>query len=192
MSAPGVYVPDLAPLSMAEIDAYALPILAAAAEARARAVKFAEMAERATSVAAREFCERGARTHVALADGYSRQAEPYLAEWERRGCPERPTMTRQQFVKTDPRDLVTFPEGRAPVVAPKPARMSDKAYYAHIDGAGRVILTWRLAEDDGRRFEDVAADAVSARAFWTEHDRYNWRYPSGSGRRIYLSARWAD
>lgn len=186
------YVPDLSILSDEELDAYLLPIVEAAREADDRALMFDAKAKTATDEAKRGFYRRGVDTHLALAEGFRCQADPLFAEWQRRGCPDRVTRTRAQFLKADPRSLVIFPEGRAPVVAPKPARMSDKAYYEHIDRAGRVVITWRLAEDDGRRFDDVARDAVSARALWCSNDRYNVNNPGSRNRRIYLTARWED
>jgi hypothetical protein len=187
----GTYVPDLAPLSMEEIDAYLRPILEAQRAAEDRAIKMSAKANTATSVAAREAYLSAARTSAGLALGYAMQIDPYMAEWCRRGCPERRTMTRKQFLDTPPRDLVVFPEGRAPyVVVDRPKGVSGIKYQGHIDRAGRVILTWRLAEDDGRRFEETAADATSARAIWTTNDRFNHRNPTSPHRRVYLSARW--
>jgi hypothetical protein len=187
------YVPDLSVLSMDEIDAYLRPIREAQHASESRALKMSEKAKTATSVAAREAYLSAARTAAALALGYLAQADPYMAEWCRRGCPERRTMTRKQFLDTAPRDLVVFPEGRAPyVIVDRPKGVSEIKYQGHIDRAGRVILTWRLAEDDGRRFDETAADATSARAIWIENDRYTVRNPTGPGRRVYLSARWED
>jgi hypothetical protein len=187
------YVPDLSVLSMEEIDAYLRPILAAQREAEDRALKMHEKVRTATSVAAREAYLSAALTATSVARGYAAQATPYLDEWQRRGCPKRRAMTRKRFLATPARDLVVFPEGRAPyVVVDRPKGVSQKTYDRHIDSAGKVVITWRLAEDDGRRFEQLLADAQSARAVWVGNDTYNHRWPTRDHRRIYLSARWAD
>jgi hypothetical protein len=100
-------------------------------------------------------------------------------------------VNRAQFLATPPRDLVRFIDGQAPIVEPKPARMSQRAYDRHIDSAGIVIITWRVDPDDGRRFDMKTHDAESARVLWVDNDRYNERWPERE-HRIYLSARWAD
>lgn len=100
-------------------------------------------------------------------------------------------MNRAQFLATPPRDLVRFVDGQPPIVEPKPARMSQKAYDEHIDSAGLVVIVWRTEPDDGRRLEQRTHDAVSAGVVWRTNDRYNERWPDRD-HRIYLSARWAD